>query len=329
MRKARSLVCLILAVFFLCVPAFAEFSAIGEVTENLRLRSQPDTGSETILTVSKGGKVYILDSELITNDTGSWYKTSYNSKEGYMSADYIKLVDVQNIDFGYGTLTANKVNFRAKPDTSSAINAILTEDTVVEITGREGDWYAAVYNGKGGYLFAEYVEFSIEAPVTAPAVTASAKVTGYTGGATSQDCSAAVNALNASNPTDTQRKIIETALEYIGYKYSYGTAGPKSFDCSGFTSYVYKKQGVSLSRSSVDQYKGTGDKITSSSNLVTGDLVFFRDASVGSKVVTHVGIYIGCGLFIHASSSSGRCVKISDLSTGYYKSKFVAGKRII
>ncbi|MHB8842167.1 MAG: C40 family peptidase, partial [Candidatus Aquicultor sp.] len=97
------------------------------------------------------------------------------------------------------------------------------------------------------------------------------------------------------------------AMNELGKPYSWGANGPGSFDCSGLTSYVYGQVGVSLPHSSRAQY-GCGQHV-SRDELQAGDLVFF--AHGGS--ISHVGIYVGGGNFIHAPRT-GDVVKISNLS---------------
>ena len=116
---------------------------------------------------------------------------------------------------------------------------------------------------------------------------------------------------------------MKVANTQIGKKYKWGSAGPSSFDCSGFTSYIYKDgAGISLPRTSVSQSK-VGIKI-SRNQLKSGDLVFFNTSGKG---ISHVGMYIGDSKFIHASTSKG--VRIDSLNSSYYKSKFVTASRII
>ena len=124
--------------------------------------------------------------------------------------------------------------------------------------------------------------------------------------------------------------VIYIAQQQLGKPYIYGTAGPNSFDCSGFTTYCYKKIGVSLGRSAYAQgyNSSSGTKIGSMENLKRGDLVCF-DTITDSDISDHVGIYLGSGYFIHASSGTGngRQVCISNLNTGYYTRVFSWGRR--
>lgn len=115
--------------------------------------------------------------------------------------------------------------------------------------------------------------------------------------------------------------IIATAKKYMGVKYVWGGESPSGFDCSGYMQYVFSKNGISLPRTAAEQYqKGTW---VNKANLKAGDLVFFSTYKSGAS---HVGIYLGNGDFIHASTSKG--VTISDLSSTYYAQRYLGAKRV-
>lgn len=117
--------------------------------------------------------------------------------------------------------------------------------------------------------------------------------------------------------------IISTAKQYLGVKYQWGGSTPQTgFDCSGFTSYVYSQNGINLPRISRDQYKvGTW---VAFENIQPGDLVFFSFAKNG--IIDHVGIYLGGGQFINASSSKG--VTIYPIGP-YWKSVYIGARRVL
>ncbi|MBQ4565352.1 MAG: S-layer homology domain-containing protein [Oscillospiraceae bacterium] len=117
--------------------------------------------------------------------------------------------------------------------------------------------------------------------------------------------------------------LVAFARSFEGYPYVYGGNGPNSFDCSGFVLYVYKHFGYSFSRGAQEQY-GDGIKVTKE-ELLPGDLVFF---SGNGYYITHVGLYLGQGQFIHASNPT-RGVVIDTLWSGYYSSHYWGGCRII
>lgn len=126
----------------------------------------------------------------------------------------------------------------------------------------------------------------------------------------------------SSTQTSKASSIIATGKQYLGVNYVYGGTTPSGFDCSGFVQYIFAKNGVSLPRVSRDQYnEGTS---VSLSNLKAGDLVFFSLGKNGN--VDHVGVSVGNGQFINASSSKG--VTIYTLGP-YWQSAFVGAKRVL
>jgi cell wall-associated NlpC family hydrolase len=134
--------------------------------------------------------------------------------------------------------------------------------------------------------------------------------------------SALNNAYNAKTRIAKANDIVYTGKKYIGYPYKWGGSSPAAgFDCSGFTQYVFAQNGITLPRISRDQYN-VGSWI-SYNNLLPGDLVFFSINKNG--IVDHVGIYIGNGQFINASSSKG----VTVYSFGsYWNSVYLGAKRL-
>lgn len=123
-------------------------------------------------------------------------------------------------------------------------------------------------------------------------------------------------------PTKASNSNIESiARQYLGYRYVWGGSSPSGFDCSGFTSYVYRKAGISISRTSRAQY-AAGTKV-SKANLRSGDLVFFGSSA---RNISHVGIYIGNGQLIHASTPSTGVI-ISSMNSNWYIRNYVGAAR--
>ena len=121
------------------------------------------------------------------------------------------------------------------------------------------------------------------------------------------------------------KRIVEIAKKYIGIPYVWGGNTPKQgFDCSGLVVYVYKEwSGYQFQLRTRLYLDGTSIKY---SNLVAGDLVFFDTAGYGN--ITHVGIYVGDGQFIHAPKPGTR-VRIESMAPGsYYARTFVCARRI-
>ena len=122
---------------------------------------------------------------------------------------------------------------------------------------------------------------------------------------------------SSAPPPATHSSVVSIALQYLGVPYVWGGASPSGFDCSGLTMYAYAKVGVYLPHNAAMQY-GMGTPV-SRSQLAPGDLVFFNGLS-------HVGMYIGGGRFVHAPHT-GDVVKISSLSEYWYAATYVGARR--
>lgn len=123
-----------------------------------------------------------------------------------------------------------------------------------------------------------------------------------------------------------KQTLIENAKYFKGGKYIWGGTTPEGFDCSGYVQYLYKKNHIHLPRTALAQsYKGV---TIATNDLQKGDLLFFLTDKSRGIPITHVGIYIGNGEFIHAASKK-KGIIISPLYTGHYANKFVSAKRVL
>lgn len=122
--------------------------------------------------------------------------------------------------------------------------------------------------------------------------------------------------------TGSGSKLENTVESLLGTKYRYGGTTTKGFDCSGFVRYVFDKLGIDLPRSSREQYK-IGQKVAKD-ELRVGDLVFFN---TNGKGVSHVGIYMGDGRFVHSSTNKG--VTYTSMSDKYYSKRYLGARRIL
>ena len=143
--------------------------------------------------------------------------------------------------------------------------------------------------------------------------------------------SAPVDNAKAGDSQSIVDRLLNTAYSYLGVRYRSGQSGPNGFDCSGFTSFVYKQNNHSLTRSSRSQFT-EGEPIAVVSDLRKGDLVFFggrgRRGGVGHVgIVTEVNREAGSFKFIHASISSG--IKVDSSTDAYYSRRYVGARRIV
>lgn len=204
-------------------------------------------------------------------------------------------------------VNVNSAYIRSEASTSSSIVTTLIKDTDVKVTGENGDWYKIEYSSYSGYMYKELLSDSKS-------------------GTTNRSGDTLTRVSLESTQSSAGDEIVSYAKQYLGCSYVYGGSGPSTFDCSGFTMYVYKHFGYSLSHSATAQsYEGTA---VAKEDLQPGDLVFFSDYQT-LEGIGHCGIYIGDGEFIHASSGSGYCVKVSNLLSGSYNTRYVTARRLI
>lgn len=223
-----------------------------------------------------------------------------------------------------GYVNAEGLIVRKEPTTSSDEIDSLSRNDKVEIIGKVDGWYQINLNGKKGYVSSKYISDTktIETTSRGGNSIKAENITPMEGQETTET-------EETSKPTDTETTektaVVEYAKQYLGYRYVPGGGTPSTgFDCSGFTSYVYKHFGISLSRTSKDQAKnGTA---VEKNNLQLGDILIFNNTA--NTAIGHVGIYIGDNNFIHASNPS-EGVKITSLSSSYYKSRYVGARRVI
>lgn len=120
-----------------------------------------------------------------------------------------------------------------------------------------------------------------------------------------------------------QQKLTKTALSLQGVPYVWGGTTPRGFDCSGFTQYVYRKNGLSLSRTCEGQLRA--GMIIAKEDLQPGDIIIFQ-GTAGVRGVSHVGMYIGDGKLIHAGS---RGITVVELSNSYFTRHYLCARRIL
>ena len=259
-----------------------------------------------------------------------------------------------------GTVTTDNsvLRMREEANTGSTVLKKLADGTQVEILDTLEGWYHISCSGLTGYVSGDYITLnSSEEESVSPeeAVVPLSEIPAATSDTETEPVYVRVvnGPLNIRTGPGTDYdkasqlatgRIVEVlsqeedwyqieggyicadyALQFVGYPYVYGGSSPKGFDCSGFTSYVYKHFGYSLNRSASNQLdNGTP---VSMSELQPGDLVIFKKGTT-SKRATHVGLYIGNNQFVHASTSKVGVI-ISKLSDSYYTKGFVGGRRII
>lgn len=197
-------------------------------------------------------------------------------------------------------VSASSATLRSAPSTTSHRIAVVSTGTTMKLMSKQGNWVkVALSNGTCGFVYRPLI----------------AHGTGSTQAATASKAT-------ATEPDRSSNSLIGTAMACRGTHYVRGGTSRSGFDCSGFTRYVYAKYGVSLPHSSAAQ-AGKGTSVDKS-DLKPGDLVFFQTYNRG---ISHVGIYIGNGSFVHAASR-GRGVRVDSLSSSYYSARYRGARRI-
>ena len=226
-------------------------------------------------------------------------------------------------------VNSQTVNVRSNPDKSSSIVTQLAINEQVTVISEQNGWSQITFDGGEGYISSSLLSntrqetsrgSSTSRTETNSSNGQSSESNAQSNSTTTQNDSTSSSA-GASNSTSSSRgsEVLAYAMKFLGYPYVYGGSSPSGFDCSGFTSYVYKHFGVSLSRTAAGQYSnGTA---VSRANLQVGDLVMF-----GSPI-NHVGIYAGGGRIVHAANPS-RGVTTDTINSGYYNTHYVGARRI-
>lgn len=213
-------------------------------------------------------------------------------------------------------VNSSAVNVRAKSNTDSNVVTTVALNTEIKVVGEEADWYKVEVNGTSGYMSKSLL--STEKTEVTTRSTTQDRTT------TEKSDKKEESAVNSAESSSKGEEIVAYAKKFLGCRYVYGGSGPNTFDCSGFTMYVYKHFGYSLAHTATVQ--ATVGKYVAKSNLQPGDLIIFNDSDNVS--IGHVGMYVGGGNFIHASSGSGKII-ISSLSGAYYKARYVTARRLI
>jgi len=223
-----------------------------------------------------------------------------------------------------GLIAENAVNLRKGPDSKYAKIGGVNAGLQVDLIGKYKDWFQIkLGDGTKAWLFSDFLNtterVTRRVPLTKdfPPLPVSARTRrSNIGGGGGVDLSS----IPASGD------VASYAVQFTGSRYAYGGSGPRGFDCSGLTSYVYGKFGVSLPHSAAAQYSTAyGAAISSMDNLKAGDLVFFARTG-GHRGISHVALYIGGGRVVHAMTPRYG-VQVSNINDSYWVQHYVGAIR--
>ncbi len=272
----------------------------------------------------------------ITSEVNGWSYITLENEKGWVRTENITEKEASeteqqnnnnNSSQKTGYISGSSVNFREEANTSGTVISKLSRNTEVKVLSEENGWSKIEVNGTVGFVSSSYVSDEKVATTSRSSVNRTSSKSSSTKSkettTNSEKSESTETTKSSSKSSATGAEIVKYAKKYLGSKYVYGGSSPSGFDCSGFTSYVYKHFGYSLSRTSSGQ--ASNGKSVSKSNLQQGDIVCFARSS-GSKKIGHVGIYIGGGKFIHAANSRKGVITSNVSGDGYY---FVCARRII
>ena len=302
---------------------------VGKTSSEITIKILPSINSTDIAKIEKDAQITVIE---ILND---WCHIETNTYSGWTRVkiveNAISSTDKQEeatteeskeetTETKVGYVNVDSVNLRKDKSADSEKLDSLTKNTEVTILGEEDGWYKVKVKDQTGYISKEYISDKKVDEVSSRASDTARQIMEAKAAETQE---APVSSPLASSSNGGS--VVSLAKQYLGYNYvSAGKSPSTGFDCSGFTSYVYKQFGVSLSGSSSGQ-ANAGTHV-SKSDLEPGDLLIFNNSSNSS--VGHVGIYIGDDEFIHAANGS-KGVITTSLSSSYYEARYVDARRVL
>lgn len=308
------------------------------------IRIAPNITSNIIYTTPKDSDIQLLEkingwSYIRIEQIYGWVRNEQiKETTEEIEQEEIKEDNTNNSKNETAYIKYESVNLRKEPSTDSTIIAKLklnTEVTIIEEV--DSVWNKVNVGENTGYiskdlLSKEKTEEKIEENSQTDTTSRDGDTVTREETKNEEEDSTQKNDEKKQNTTENQdqsskgEEVVAYAKQFLGYDYVYGGASPTGFDCSGFTYYVYKHFGYTLSRSSVAQ-ANNGTKVEKE-DLKPGDLVIYKNTSLTR--IGHVGIYIGDNKMIHASEP-GVGVTITDIDSKAHKypQRFVMGRRII
>ncbi len=313
-------------------PSTGTGTATGSVTvantggQGLNCRSGAGTSHSIITTLALGQTV-----KTRSGSVSGWTAVICGGTNGFVSSEFVTggtasaptapkptapapSTGSGSVPVGTHLRTTDAVNLRYSASLSSSVSTVVPAGTVVKSTGAvTNSYYPVNYDGLTGYIHVNYLLKTSEA----------LSERGGSGSPTSPaPAPAPAPAPVTSSPTGSA--LVNYAMRYKGYPYVWATHGPASFDCSGFTYWVV------LNVTGKNIGWGTWTQVSagtpvSKANLQPGDLVFFQNTYTAG--LSHVGLYIGNGQFIHAQNEETGVV-ISDLNSSYYGPRWYGAVRL-
>jgi len=244
--------------------------ATGDAVTNtsVNVRTGPGTSYSIVTQLASGTAVQTTG---VTS--GDWTQISFEGADRWLYSAYITVggSDSSSSTFGQVRTTAT-LYLREEGYLGATILGTLPADSIVDVTGETTDAYTQIlYQGQTAWIASKYTVPATAAPIV-------------------------YSTSSSSGLTSAQQTLVDYVKSKVGDAYVWGAAGPNSFDCSGLTMMAYKQVGISLPHHAADQ--ATLGTAVSRANLKAGDLIFWYSP------VSHVSMYVGNGIMVHARNST-------------------------
>lgn len=284
--------------------AFADSSSIGSWA---REAAQLCVSNAFVDGTKSGSGVYLRPTEGASRqeamvmflraykDVRQWYYVNITTASVEINESDLNVTVTETSKTMY--VSTDTLNVRDSWLSTSTKVGTLTRNQSVTVTGScSNGWYRIKFEGHTAYVSGKYL---------------------------SDEAGASSSSGSTSSASGTATDIANFAMSFVGYSYVWGGMSPSTgFDCSGLMYYVLTQYGYSMKRVANDQM--TQGTAISRDNLQVGDLVFFGYGSYAN----HVGMYIGNGNFVHASTPSTG-VRVNSLNETYYNTRYIGARRII
>ena len=294
---------------------------VVKVSSNLNIRKTASTSAVVVGKMSLNAKFDIM------SKSGSWYKIKYGSITGYVSADYVKVIEDSNGDSSssneetnpnekeeslndvYGIVTGlnqgSSLRVRKSPSTSSDVLGYVSPSQKIQLIAKSGDWYKIAFGSGAGYISRSYVEIVNYDPNKPQDDATKAKFQKVLSKITTQVGSPYV--YGGAGELITRDLITKMQDKYPSQDYfvadEFYDKEWRAFDCSGLLYWAFSDIGVTLGRNTAAQINN-GIEVDLDS-LQPGDLIFY-------KTLNHVGMYVGDGKWVEAPKT-GLFVRITDV----------------
>lgn len=301
--------------------------AIAHVDPYVNVRSLPSTDGKVLGKIYNGAVAHIIEA---AGENDEWLHVTSGSVEGYIKAEYFfygkdAVAVIEDYVTRYAKVTASRLNVRKEASTEAGRIGYLNNGEKIKIKENLGEWLKVEYSGQTGYVSAEYTEIieefsyaiSIEEEqaekARLKALEERKKQQEAAAPENTQTVKTVAPAGDYSTNSELRESLVAYAKQFIGNPYvNGGNSLTNGTDCSGFTKLIYGEYGYSLGRTPGSQLSSAGRSIDYS-EVQIGDILCY--SSNGGKSCTHVAIYIGDGMIVHAANSKkGICTQKAEYS---------------